>query len=124
MEPVLTRQPPGKRRKPGFSAAIFSARSLRRPLGWFLYVSRGNSDTMSRAASAAVATVRRPRLLVREAVNVALYCVQPPRTATLRVSARVPAASFSVTVRVAPASARAHTEKSYRSPFSTRTPVL
>ncbi len=124
MEPVLTRQPPGKRRKPGFSAAIFSARSLRSPLGWFLYVSRGNSDTMSRAVSAEVATVSRPRLLVRDAVNVALYRVQPPRTATSRLSARVPAASLSVTVRVAPAPARAHTEKSYRLPCSTRMPVL
>lgn len=124
MEPVLTRQPPGKRTKPGFSAAIFSARSLRRPFGWFRKVSRGKSDTMSSAAAFEEATARRPRLLVRDAVKVARYLAHPPSTATWRAVASGPAASFRETVSVLPPAARAHTEKSYRSPCSSRMPVL
>src|ERR1044072_3660278 len=124
MEPVLTRQPPGKRTKPGCRAATFSARALRRPPGGWWEVSRGNRDTMSGAAAGEEATVRRPVELVRVAVKVAVYLAQPPLTATWRALARVPSASFRVTVRFVPLSARAHTEKSYFLPSSTWTPVL
>lgn len=79
---------------------------------------------MSREAGAVVATARRPRLLVRVAVKVAVYLRHLPSTATSRTFASAPAASLSVTVRVVPLSARAHTEKSYFSPFSTWMPVL
>lgn len=79
---------------------------------------------MSRAAGAVVVTARRPRLLVRVAVKVAVYLRHCPFAATWRAFARVPAASVSVTVRVVPCPARDQTEKSYLSPFSTRMPVL
>src|SRR4051794_7721789 len=110
MEPVLTRQPPGKRTKPGFRAAIFSARSLRSPFGRPLYVSRGKSDTMSSAAARSVATERRPVVLARVAVNVAVYLAQPPFVVTRLGAARAPSASVRVTVSAE--SARAQTEKS------------
>jgi hypothetical protein len=87
-------------------------------------VSRGKSDISSSAAAFAEATARRPRLLVRVAVKVALYLAQPPLTTTCRAVASVPAASLRETVSVLPLSARAHTEKSYLLPCSTRMPVL
>nr|WP_235999005.1 hypothetical protein [Qaidamihabitans albus] len=70
----MTRQPPGKRTKPGSSAAIFSARSRRSPFGRFRKVSRGNSDTMSRATVPVppADTVSRPVVLVVVATNVPL----------------------------------------------------
>lgn len=68
--------------------------------------------------------MRRPRLLVRVAVKVAVYFAQPPFAATWRVVASVPGASFRVTLSVVPLWARAHTEKSYFLPCSTRMPVL
>lgn len=122
MLPVLTRQPPGKRTKPGCRAAIFSARSLRRP--WPLYVSRGMSEIMSSATGASAATVRRPVVLSRVAVNLARYLAQPPRAVTCRASASAPSASCRVTVSGVLASARAQTEKSYVLPLSTLIPVL
>ncbi|MDQ0682666.1 hypothetical protein QFZ56_001629 [Streptomyces achromogenes] len=80
---------------------------------------------MSRAAAAEEATVRRPLLLVRAAVKDVRYWTQPPvRTATVRAAASAPSASWRLTARVLPCSARAHTEKSYFLPCSTRTPVL
>lgn len=68
--------------------------------------------------------MRRPSLLVRVAVKVARYLAQPPLTTTWRALASVPSASWRVTVSAVRLSARAHTEKSYFLPSSTRTPVL
>lgn len=80
---------------------------------------------MSRAVAAEEATDRRPSLLVRVAVKAARYWTQPPpRTATLRAAASAPSASWRLTVSVLPLPARAHTEKSYFLPCSTRRPVL
>ncbi|CAM5649228.1 hypothetical protein STENM327S_08898 [Streptomyces tendae] len=79
---------------------------------------------MSRAAGAVVVTARRPRLLVRVAVKVAVYLRHFPFAATSRALASMPAASRRATVRVVPLSARDQTEKSYLAPFSTRMPVL
>ncbi|MGX1408452.1 hypothetical protein RKD40_006065 [Streptomyces ambofaciens] len=79
---------------------------------------------MSRAAGPVVVTARRPRLLVRVAVKVAVYLRHFPSAATSRTFARVPAASRRATVRVVPLPARDQIEKSYLSPFSTRMPVL
>jgi hypothetical protein len=80
---------------------------------------------MSSAAAAEEATVRRPPALVRVAMKVALYRAQPFFfTATWRAVASVPPVSWRETVRAVPLSARAHTEKSYFLPSSTRIPVL
>lgn len=87
-------------------------------------MSRGSSEIMSSATGPAAATVRRPLVLLRAAVNVARYLAQPPRTVTRRASASVPSGSCSVTVTADVASARAHTEKSYALPLSTEIPVL
>lgn len=80
---------------------------------------------MSRAVASDEATVRRPAVLVRVAVNLARYCAQPFfLTFTRCAVASVPPVSWRLTVSVVPVSARAHTEKSYFLPSSTAMPVL
>ena len=117
MLPVFTRQPPGKRTKPGFSAAIFSARSLRRP---FCLPSRCPAGTARPCPAGGCRCRRRDRepsgVRGAWAVSVPVYFVHlSPCTVIVAVARRVTAGGLQRHGQGVPAAlaVRAHTEKSY-----------